>query len=74
MNKPVEASRGTFKYHHGVAFPQHLPVAKITQKDIVLGGVTIPIGVTEEVTEEFGPLKVVLGSIPAVYANSQVRI
>ena len=34
----------------------------------------VPIGAREEVTEGFGPLKVVLGSIPAAYANSQVRL
>ena len=40
----------------------------------MLGGVTSDVNAAEEVTEGFGSLKVVLGSIPAVYANFKVRL
>ena len=57
-----------------VGFLQLLPAAKRTRKETLLGGATIHINVAEQIAEGFGPLKVVLGSIPAVYANSKVRL
>jgi len=39
----------------------------------MLGGVTIDVDSARKVTERFGTLKAVLGAIPAVYANFQVR-
>ena len=38
----------------------------------MIGGVSIRDDAAEEATERFGPLKVVLGTIPAVYANFKV--
>ena len=38
----------------------------------MLKGFTIHDDAAKEATERFGPLKVVLGSIPALYANSEV--
>ena len=40
----------------------------------MLGGVTVHVDATKEVTERFSALKVILGTIPAVYANFQVRL
>ena len=40
----------------------------------MLGGVTVHVDATKEVTERFSALKVILGAIPAVYANFQVRL
>ena len=35
--------------------------------------VTVGVDAAKKVTERFGALKAVLGAIPAVYANFQVR-
>ena len=43
-----------------------VPAAKRARSATLLGG--------EAVTERFGPLKVVLGAIPALYANREVRL
>ena len=40
----------------------------------MLEGFTIYDDAAKEVTEGFGTLKVVLGSIPALYANFEVRL
>ena len=49
-----------------LALAYRAPVAKRARKDTLLkdGGST----------EKFGPLKVVLGAIPALYANREVRL
>ena len=39
----------------------------------MLGDVTVGVDAANKVTEGFGALKAVLGTIPAVYANFQVR-
>ena len=44
----------------------NVPVAKRARKGTLLGD-------PKEATEKFGPLKVVLGAIPAEYANREVR-
>lgn len=49
---------------------QRLPVAK---EDTVLEDIAIRNDAAE-VTKRFGPLKVILGSIPADCANFQVRL
>ena len=49
-----------------VAPTYHVPGAKRARKGASLGGV-------EDVTEQFGHLKVVLGAIPALCANCGVR-
>ena len=49
-----------------LALVHHVPVAKRAGKGTLLGD-------GEEAIEKFGPLKVVLGAIPAVYANREVR-
>lgn len=49
-----------------LALFHHLPVAKRARKGTLLGDAT-------EAAGKFGPLKVVLGAIPAVYANREVR-
>ena len=43
-----------------------VPAAKRARSATLLGG--------EVATERFGPLKVVLGAIPALYANREVRL
>ena len=43
------------------------PVAKVARRGTLLGGV-------QDDTEKFGPLKLVLGGIPALYANHEVRL
>ena len=43
-----------------------VPVAKRARRATMLGG--------EASTERFGPLKVVLGAIAALYANREVRL
>ena len=43
-----------------------VPVAKRARRATLLGG--------EAATERFGPLKVVLGAIPALHANRKVRL
>ena len=40
----------------------------------MLGDVTVGFDAAKKVTEGFGALKAVLGTIPAVYANFQVRL
>ena len=48
--------------------PIHLlPVVKIARKGTLLGGLN-------EDTETFGPLKVILQAIPALFANRDVRL
>ena len=42
------------------------PVEKRARRGTLLGG--------EAATERFGPLKVVLGAIPALYSNREVRL
>ena len=44
-----------------------LPVVKIARKGTLLGGLN-------EDTETFGPLKVILQAIPALFANRDVRL
>ena len=39
----------------------------------MLGDVTVGVDDAKKVTEGFGTLKAVLGAVPAVYANFQVR-
>ena len=46
----------------GLIYP--VPVAKRARRATLLGG--------EAATERFGPLKVVLGAIPALHANREV--
>ena len=50
-----------------LALAYRAPVAKRARKDTLLkdGGGS---------TEKFGPLKVALGAIPALYANREVRL
>ena len=40
----------------------------------MLGGVTVHVDAAMEVTERFSALKAILETIPAVYANFQVRL
>ena len=49
-----------------LALIYRVPAAKRARSATLLGG--------EAATERFGPLKVVLGAIPALYANSEVRL
>ena len=72
-SEPAEASRGTCNTIVALAFLQLLAVAKRARRGTVIGDATTNIDASQDVTEKFGPLKVVLGSIPAIYANSQVR-
>ena len=51
----------------------HPLVAKRARKGTLLGDVTAQVDTAKVVTERFGPLKVVLGTIPAFYENSEVR-
>ena len=41
---------------------------------MILRGITVDIDSARKVTEKFGALKAILGTIPAVYANFQVRL
>ena len=50
-----------------LALTYHTPVAKGTHEGTSLDGV-------ESNTETFGPLKVVLGRIPPLYSNHEVRL
>ena len=50
-----------------LALTYRAPVAKVTREGTSLEGV-------DGNTEKFGPLKVVLGSIPPLYANHEVRL
>ena len=49
-----------------LALSHHVPVAKRARKGTLLEE-------EKEATKKFGPLKVVLGTIPAIFANRQVR-
>ena len=51
----------------------HPLVAKRARKGTLLGDFTTQVGATKVVTERFDPLKLVLGTIPAFHANSEVR-
>ena len=51
----------------------HPLVAKRARKGTLLGDVAAQVDTARVVTERFGPLKVVLGTIPAFYENSEVR-
>ena len=64
--EPAEASRGTCPIIVEFALLHHVPVAERARKGMLLGD-------PKEATEKFGPLKVVLGTIPAAYANREVR-
>ena len=66
--RQVHQSRIGVRVGESAAFaPSYdLPVAKISRKG------TLPLGVSED-TERFSPLKTVLGSIPAAFANREVR-
>ena len=48
-----------------LAFAHDVPVVKRARRGTLLGGV-------QDDTEKFGPLKVVLGTIVALYANHEV--
>ena len=50
-----------------LAFAHDVPVAERARRGTLLGG-------AQGDTEKFGPLKVVLGAIPAIYANHEVRL
>ena len=50
-----------------LAFAHDVPVVKRARRGTLLGGV-------QDDTEKFGPLKVVLGTIVALYANHEVRL
>ena len=58
------------------SFPQAtFPTIPIDiRRDVVLKRVTIRDDAAKEAAGTFGPLKVVLGAIPALYANSEVRL
>lgn len=70
----IEEKRLSLQKHPGVCADMiialapfhHVPVAKRARRGTLLEG-------TSEAAEKFGPLKVVLGAIPAVYANREVR-
>lgn len=70
----VEERRLSQQRHPGVctdmivelALLHHVPVAKRAGRGTLFGD-------PKEAAEKFGPLKVVLGTIPAVYANHEVR-
>lgn len=49
------------------------PVAKSAREDTVLRGANALTDVPKEAADGFGPIKAVLGAIPAVYANREVR-
>ena len=51
-----------------VTFPlaHHVPVAETSHRNL-------PLGDVKEGVEKFKPLRIVLGAIPAVYANHEVR-
>jgi hypothetical protein len=51
-----------------VLVPSHsrVPAAKRARKNTVFGG-------ANEAAEKFGPLKAILGTIPALFANREVR-
>ena len=63
----TEASRGMLGCDDVLAFIHDVPVAKRARRGTLLGG-------AQDDTEKFGPLKVVLGAIPALYANHEVRL
>ena len=50
-----------------LAFVHDVPATKRARRVTLLGG-------AQDDTEKFGPLKVVLGAIPALYANDEVRL
>ena len=50
-----------------LAFAHDAPVAEKARRGTLLGG-------AQNDAEKFGPLKVVLGAIPAIYANHEVRL
>ena len=55
----------------GLTFPK---TCQLRREHVVPGGAATLIDVTMEATGEFGTLKAVLGAIPAVYANREVRL
>ena len=63
--EPEETSRGMCRHNDGVSSYLHVPGAKRARKGTLIRGV-------EDDTGTFGPLKVVLGSIPALCANNEV--
>ena len=71
----LEEGRSNQQRHPGVRvdamityIPSYrLPVAKRARKGTLLGG-------ANEAAEKFSPLKVALGSIPAIFANREVRL
>ena len=64
--EPGEASRGMCRSTVVLTPSYRVPAAKRARKGTLLGG-------ANEAAEKFGPLKVVLGAIPAVFANRKVR-
>ena len=64
--EPGEASRGMRRTTIVLALSYRDPAAKRARKGTLLGD-------ANEAAEKFGPLKVVLGAIPAVFANRKVR-
>ena len=58
----TKASRSMLGCDTLLAFAYDLPVAKRARRG------------AQDDTEKFGPLKVVLGAIPALYANHEVRL
>ena len=74
MNEPTEKTTGMCTV--AMTAPAHflcLLVVKRARKGTLLGDVTTQADGARVFTERFGPLKVVLGTIPAFYANSEVR-
>ena len=75
ISESTKASRSMCHHNDGFGCVLKLiSVAKRARKGTVLDDFTIHDDTSKGTTEGFGTLKVVLGSIPALYANFQVRL
>ena len=63
----ADASGGMCRYCSASTPFHHVPVAERTRKDTVLGD-------QKGTTQKFGPLKAVLGAVPAVFTNLEVGL
>ena len=64
--EPAEAYGGMCCSIVAFALSNHVQIAEIAHRNSLLWD-------TKEATEKLGPLKVVLGAIPAAYENNEVR-
>ena len=57
-----------------LTFSQHVLVAKRARKDTIQAGAAIRTDVATEARDRFSSLKALLGTVPAVCANREVRL